>query len=359
MTGLPRIVHLASGREWRGGQRQVHLLARALARLGLDQVVITTAGSRLAAELAAAGVTTRAIGWRAGLSPRALRAAVAETFRTRSILHAHDAHALTLAGLASLVTRAPVVVTRRTNLPLRRPGFWTKASAVIAISEAVRHTLGADGIDPARITVVPSGIDLAARVDVRQDQIRTALGLPADGPLAVTVAALTREKDHPTLLRTAARLRDQVPGLHWALAGDGLLRAELEGLARDLGIAPIIHFLGQVPDPRGLIAAATVFVLTSSQEGLGTVILDAQAAGVPVVATSAGGIPELLQDGAGLLAPPGDVTGLADAIAQVLGSRHLRDRMVARGLESVAGFSDSGMATRVVQVYRSVVLERW
>lgn len=359
MTGLPRIVHLASGREWRGGQRQVYLLARALGRLGLDQLVITTAGSRLAAELAAAGVPTRAIGWRVGLSPRALGAAVAASAGARSILHAHDAHALTLAGLASMVTRAPVVVTRRANLPLRRRGFWTNAAAVIAISEAVRRTLLADGIDPARITVVPSGIDLAPAADVRQDRDRAAFGLPPAGPLAVTVAALTPEKDHATLLRTAAALRTRCPDLHWALAGEGILRAELERLARDLGIAPIIHFLGPVADPRGLIAAGTVFVLTSSQEGLGTAILDAQAVGVPVVATAAGGIPELLRDGAGILAPPGDVAGLAEGIAQVVASGELRNRLVAKGLESVARFTDSGMAAGVLQVYRSVVLERW
>ncbi len=359
MTGLPRIVHLASGREWRGGQRQVLLLARALGRLGLDQVVITTAGSRLAAELQTAGVPARAVGWRAGLSPRALVAAIAETSRARSILHAHDAHALTLAGLASLVSRTPVVVTRRTNLPLRRRGFWTNAAAVIAISEAVRHTLVADGIDPARITVVPSGIDRVAAVDVRQDATRTALGLPPHGPLAVTVAALTREKDHATLLRTAARLRHRFPDLHWALAGDGNLRTELEALARDLGITPIIHFLGQINEPRRLIAAGTVFVLTSIQEGLGTTILDAQALRIPVVATGAGGIPELLRDGAGVLVPPGDVAGLAEGIAQVIASGDLRDRLVAKGHESVARFTDSGMATGVLQVYRSVVLERW
>ncbi len=356
---LPRIVHLASGREWRGGQRQVLLLARALDRLGLDQVVVTTAGSRLSTELAAVGVPIRAIGWRAGLSPRALAAAITETSRTRSILHAHDAHALTLAGLASLVTRAPVVVTRRTNFPLRRRGFWSKAAAVIAISEAVRRTLVADGIDPERITVVPSGIDLAATADVRQDQTRTAWGLPAHGPLAITVAALTPEKDHATLLRTAARLRNRCPDLHWVLAGDGHLRAPLEQSARDLGIAPIIHFVGQVADPRGLIAAGTVFVLTSRQEGLGSAILDAQAEGVPVVATAAGGIPELLGGGAGILVPPGDEAGLAEGIAQVVEGGELRARLVARGSESVARFSDSGMATGVVQVYRSVVLERW
>ena len=161
------------------------------------------------------------------------------------------------------------------------------------------------------------------------------------------------------MLRTAARLRHRFPDLHWALAGDGILRTELEALARDLGITPIIHFLGQINEPRQLIAAGTVFVLTSIQEGLGTTILDAQALRIPVVATGAGGIPELLRDGAGVVVPPGDVAGLAEGIAQVIASSELRNRLVAKGLESVARFTDSGMAAGVLQVYRSVVLERW
>ncbi len=359
MTGLPRIVHLASGREWRGGQRQVLLLARELRRLGLDQLVITTAGSRLTAELAEAGVPTRPVGWRTGLSPHALWAAVAEARRLPSILHAHDAHALTLAGLASLVTRAPFVVTRRVDFPLRRQGLWTKAAAVMAISEAVRRILIGDGIDAARISVVHSGIDLDRAADVRPGGIRTELGLPEAGPLAVCVAALVGHKDHSTLLRAAARLRDRLPDLHYALAGEGDLRTELESLARDLGVAPVIHFLGHVIEPRRLIAAGTVFVLSSSEEGLGTSVLDALALGIPVVATGAGGIPEMLEGGAGILVAPKDSAGLAEGIAQVIGSQELRSRLAAQGRKSVARFTDRGMATKVIQVYRSVVLERW
>ena len=359
MTGLPRIVHLASGREWRGGQRQVLLLARELGRRGLNQVVITTAGSRLATELAEAGIPAHPVDWRSGLSPKALVAAIAETAKARSILHAHDAHALTLAGLTSLVSRAPVVVTRRANLPLRRRGFWSRASAVIAISEAVRRTLIGDGIDPARISLIHSGIDLEEAADVRPGGIKAELHLPPAGPLAVCVAALTREKDHTTLLRTAARLHPRFSELHWALAGDGPLRTELEDLARDLGVAPVIHFLGPVSDPRRLIAAATLFVLCSAQEGLGTSVLDALALGVPVVATRVGGIPEILDGGAGILADQGDPAALAEAVAQVVGSHELRSQLAAQGRKSVTRFTDHGMATKVIQVYRSIVLERW
>ncbi len=354
MTPLPRIVHLASGREWRGGQRQVLLLAQELARFGVDQLAITTRGSRLATELAQASVPTRAVGWRAGLSPSALVAAVVASRSGPTIIHAHDAHALTLAGLASVVTGARFVVTRRVDFPLRRTGFWARASAVIAISEAVRRILIADGIDPGRISVVHSGIDIDGAAKVTAGAIRADLGLPTTGLLAVSVAALVAHKDHHTLLKAAALLRNRFPDLHWAIAGDGILRAELERQARELGIAAFIHFLGHVAEPRRLIAAATLFTLSSIEEGLGTSILDALALGIPVVATRAGGIPEMLEGGAGILTPPGDPAALAEGIAQVLQSQELRSDLAAKGRHAVAQFTDRGMATKVLQVYRSV-----
>jgi glycosyltransferase involved in cell wall biosynthesis len=355
---LPRVVHVASGREWRGGQRQVLLLAETLAKRSIDQVVITSAGSRLASELARIGVARTEVQWQRGLSLPALVATWRASAATRSILHAHDAHALIIAGLAGAATRSPVVATRRVDFHLRRPGFWARAARVIAVSEAVRRILIADRIAEDRITVVHSGIDLERTRDVRRDGIRGRLRLPETGPLAVSVAALVPHKDHRTLLRSAAILHRSHPDLHWALAGVGPERAKLEQLASDLGISPVIHFLGQVSEPLELIQAASVFVLSSAEEGLGTSVLDAMALGVPVVATRAGGIPEMLGHGAGVLVDPGQPEGLAGAISQVLTDPSVRQTVVASAAHEVQRFTADGMATGVLAVYRSVCLER-
>ena len=138
MTRLSRrIIQIASGREWRGGQNQVWLLARALAaRTDLAQVVVTGRGTLLEERLRDAGVAVRSVGWRAGLSPSALFGAVREASRQPALLHAHDAHSLTLAGLASRLTGTPYLATRRVDFPLRRPGFWVSADRLIAISDA-------------------------------------------------------------------------------------------------------------------------------------------------------------------------------------------------------------------------------
>src|SRR5439155_4973231 len=136
------------------------------------------------------------------------------------------------------------------------------------------------------------------------------------------------EKDHATLFRAAKVLEDRHPSLHWVLAGKGRERVALERLRDQLELHHRIHFLGQVNEPLGLIADADLFVMSSRDEGLGTSVLDAMALGIPVASTSAGGIPEMLPDGAGLLVSPGDPVALAGAVAQILDDSALRRSLI-------------------------------
>jgi glycosyltransferase involved in cell wall biosynthesis len=354
----PRVVHVASGREWRGGQRQVWLLARALGRTPeFEQLVVTASGSELASRLIADGIPVHLAGWRAAQDPRALLATWREARHdpSRTILHAHDPHALVLAGLAARLTRARLVVTRRVVFHLRRQGFWPRADRVVAISEAVRRVLVEDGISPDRLTVVPSGVDLESLRATAPRGIRGRLSLPDDTPLAVAVGALTREKDHETLLRAAAVARTCAPTLRWLLVGEGRERAALESLLSDSGLQDRVFLLGHDPEPREVIREATLLVHSAADEGLGTTILDAMALGVPVVATAAGGIPELLGTGAGLLVPARDASALAQATVRMLTDASLRAACVARAAEVVEQYSDARMAEGMRSVYRSVL----
>ncbi len=354
----PRVVHVASGREWRGGQRQVWLLARALRRPPeFEQLVVTARGSELARRLVADGIPVRLAGWAAAQDPRALLATWREARRdpSRTILHAHDPHALVLAGLAARLTGARLVVTRRVVFHLRRPGFWHRADRVVAISEAVRRVLVEDGITPDSVALVPSGVDLTSLRATVPRGIRVRLGLPDDAPLAVSVGALTPEKDHETLLRAAAVARTCAPTLRWLLVGDGPERTALERLLSDSGLQDRVFLLGHDAEPSEVIREATLLVHSAAEEGLGTTILDAMAMGVPVVATAAGGIPGLLGNGAGLLVPVRDASALAQATVRLLTDASLRAACVARAAEVVEQYSDTRMAEGMRSVYRSVL----
>jgi glycosyltransferase involved in cell wall biosynthesis len=350
------IIQVASGREWRGGQNQVLLLARALAaRRDVDQIVITGRGTALESRLRDAGVAVRAVGWRAGLSPAAFAAALAKSARAPAILHAHDAHALTIAGAAGRLTRTPYLATRRVDFHLRRRGFWTGAQRIIAISDAVRRILIEDGIPARRIVRVHSGIDLEAVRRIRAGSIREELGLPVEAPLALAVGALVDHKDHATLVDAAAAARGERPDLHWAVAGEGPLRPALEQQIRSLGLGDRVRLLGQVAEPLRLIGAADVFVMSSREEGLGTSVLDAMALDVPIAATEAGGIPEMLSGGAGLLSAPGDSAALARSAIRILADPLLRKTLVQTAQDRVEQFSATAMADGVLGVYRSIV----
>ena len=350
----PTVVHVASGREWRGGQRQVLLLARELQRSGFaNQVVVTGAGSELGYRLKHEGVRVREADWDMGLDPRVLGAILGEIRAGGALLHAHDAHAVTLAGLCSVTTRVPLVATRRVDFHLRRPGLWRRAERVIAISAAVADVLAADGIQLERIVVVHSGVDLAAAREAESLGVRERLGIPADATIACTIGALVPHKDHVTLLHAARRLAGRFPNLHWVIAGEGELRPVLEWLMRELELTDRVHLMGQVTYPLRLLADADVYVMSSKEEGLGTSVLDAMARGIPVASTSAGGLPEMLHQDAGILVPPRNPDALAGAVQRILCDSELRRGLIERATRAVERFSAERMAGEVRSVYRS------
>jgi glycosyltransferase involved in cell wall biosynthesis len=348
---IPRVVHVASGREWRGGQRQVWLLARELGRLGVAQVVVTGSEGELARRLRDSGIPVRGARWRIGLDPRVIPAILGELHQP-ALLHAHDAHALTLAGISSMLARVPLIATRRVDFPISKRGYWRRADRVIAISHAVGNVLARGGVARDRISVVHSGISLETTLRATPFGIREHLGLPPHARIAANVAALVNHKDHATLVETAKLLELRFPDLHWVIAGEGELRRRLETQVHMLGLK-CVHLLGHLSDPARLILDSDLFVMSSQEEGLGTSVLEAMALGIPVASTTAGGLPEMLASEAGLLVPPKDPPALANAVARILEDEDLRKLLVERASGQVLRFTDRQMAEEVARVYRS------
>lgn len=313
-----RVLQVDSGREWRGGQNQVRLLCRELAREpGIEQILVTKRESELARRAAADGAAVRETPWRWGFDPRAwFRLNLAVVGFKPDIVHAHDAHALWLARHAA--GNARLVATRRVDFHVSRFSTWRRTDRVIAISAAVKNILAADGIPATEIAVVPSGIDAdeVRRAAATPIDIRRRLGLGPGTPLAVNVAALVDHKDQRTLIRAAALARLARPDLHWAIAGEGGLRGSLASEIARLGLGDRVHLLGYVEAADALIRESNVLVISSKEEGLGSVILNALALGKPVVATEAGGIPEILP--ASALVPVGDAAALARKVVETL-----------------------------------------
>ena len=348
-----RIVHVASGREWRGGQRQTWLLASELARLGVAQTVVTRRGSELFKRLHRAGIHVHGAGWNLALDPRALLATLHEARRSPCVLHAHDPHGFSLASAAGRTAGRPVVVTRRVAFALRRPGPWRQAARVVAISEAVRAQLVTDGVSPERITVVRSALDLSAVRTAIPGGFRARLGLDEQAFLVAAVAALTPEKGLDVLVAAAALLAEGRPRVHWLIAGVGPLAGALEAAAARQGASSTVHLLGHLDDPTALLAEADCCVMPSRSEGFGTAILDAMALGKAVVASAVGGIPEVVGS-SGVLVPSGNPRALAEAVAGLSEDPARRAALGSAARARAGDFGSDRMAREMVAVYRSV-----
>jgi len=355
------ILHLNDQRGWRGGEQQAAYL---IARTPAYGHRVFLAGRRGAPLLEAdfGGVESGryAFPFRGELDIiTAWR--IARLCRRMSIdvVHAHTSHAhMAALFVRSLFPRVKVVVSRRVVFRPRSGAVnrwkYSAPDATIAISRRIAEILRDYRLADEAVYIVPSGID-PKRMDVAPLP-RVELGLPDHVPLLVNVAALVDEKDHATLLRSLPGVLDRYPDAHLLIAGDGPLRAELERLAAGLGIASSVHFLGHRDDVPAILRAADLFVFSSKEEGLGTSVLDAMAARVPVVATAAGGIPEMIRDGeTGYLAPAQDPNALAARILHALDAPASLAPLVAAAHALVTTrYSVDAMVAGNIRVYESL-----
>jgi glycosyltransferase involved in cell wall biosynthesis len=237
---------------------------------------------------------------------------------------------------------------------------YRQVACFICVSQAIRTMLIGDGVPAPRAVVVNEGIDLE-RVDAApRAELHEELWLPHHAPIIGNVAALVPHKGQRHLIETAALVIRQVPDARFVIAGEGELRSTLERQIRDRHLEKHVTLLGFRPDVLSLHKAFDVFVMSSVTEGLGTSLLDAMACGKPVVATAAGGIPEVVEDGiTGLLVPPRDHRAMAAAIVKLLNDAALRRQMGEAGLASVRErFSVERMVMDTLRVYQRVALRQ-
>lgn len=360
-------LHIDTARTWRGGQNQVLVTIMGLRSLGHRTMLAAHPGGELRQrakegldliplaprtemDLGAAWRLSRLIG---KLAP--------------DILHAHDPHGVAMAAMAlsmsTQISKPPLVASRRVDFRMRGNSLsrwkYRQVDCFICASEAIRQILIADGVPPARAVTVHEGIDLS-RVDAAPPaKLHEELWLPHHAPLVGNVAALVPHKGQRHLVESAALVVRQVPDARFVIAGEGELRPALERAIRDHHLEKHVRLLGFRPDVLSLHKAFDIFVMSSVTEGLGTSLLDAMASGKPVVATTAGGIPEVVVDGeTGFLVPPRDHESMAEALVKLLKDESLRQRMGRAGrVRARRKFSADRMVQDTLRVYERVALQ--
>ena len=335
------------------------LLAGELRRLGVG-VTAVVVDEQAAAAFAAEGVdVVRATPRWGRLGP-----AVVAACRGTDVVHSHDRHsALWVLGRLGMPGRARVHTlhglpepflpipgqpppTRRDRLAYQvvEPALLRRADRVIVPSPMTRQLATQLGHRPEHLFVVPNGI-----------RPRPAVPPPTDGAIGV-IALLEPVKGVDVFLEAAARLRDRDPSARFVVAGDGPERVRLIALARQLGLGSVVRFLGSVPSADAVLPDLDVVVVSSHFETSSFVALETIAAGVPLVATRCGGLPEVVPADAATFVPPGDPAALADAIHAVrrdaAGARRRADA-ARRRVE--ANRPATAMASAIVDVYRDAL----
>ena len=281
--------------------------------------------------------------------------------RRVALIHAHEFGANTWGTMAGRLAGRPVVTTvhgrsyyaasGRRRLAYR---VVSRASLMVAVSEDVkRFVVGATGVSEERVRVVHNGIEVQPSVSPEaRRRAREELGLTATHPIVTLVGSLYEVKGHRYLLEAVPRILKVHPSAVFLIAGRGDCETALRAQARDLGIEARARFLGLRQDVPVLLDLCDVFVQPSLSEGLSIAILEAMAAGKPVVTTRVGGNPELVVEGeTGLLVEPANAPALADAVIRVLADPAAARRLGQSGLERVRSrFS----MTRMVREYEAI-----
>jgi len=352
-SGKPlKVVHIDSGKSWRGGQRQVLLLAKGLRDRGHEPLVIAPASSPLLEKARAAGLAATAVSTRAEWDVLA-----AKRIRSRlrawrpDIVHAHDARSHTIAILAlGTNSKIPLLVTRRVAFAprLARVKYGKRVTHFIAISNAVKKAMTLAGIAPEKIEVVYSGIaepGIATRRDWQRE-----LDWPANTLVCGVVGAMTGEKGIELLRGIIERLPPTVA----RKCGIVFLGANDTGQLNAASVR--IHWAGFVDEISDAMAGLDMLWHPATSEGLGTSVLDALALGVVPVAFATGGLSETIEhELSGFLIQPGNLDEFAAAVAKLAGDEELRNTLGANGRKRARAFSDVNMIENNIAVYYRVL----
>ncbi|HYX35679.1 MAG TPA: glycosyltransferase family 4 protein [Oligoflexus sp.] len=364
-----KVLHIDSESTWRGGENQIRLLLQSVQNETWQWHLAAPPGSEAIARLSHLAQTL-AVPMRGA---RILTAAfaVARYVRQHGIqlidCQSGRAHNLGLF-VKKLCPDVKLVVHRRVDYP-PAPGSWHRRKYLhpsidryICISSAIQRILAEFGVPGTRLALVRSAVDAGPFQGIDRREARRFLAaewqIPPEKTIIGNLAYITEQKDHATLIRALAVVRDRGLPFFAYIAGDGALRSAAEALALELGLGQDrLRFLGVRQDVAQLLAATDIFALSSQDEGLGTSLLDAVHSGCTLVATAVGGIPEIiLHNQTGLLAPAKDFQKFADNLERLLRDPPLLETLRQGATAHVAReFSLQSMVQGNLRVYQELL----
>ena len=357
------ILHLSTAKSWRGGEQQIAYLVKELQAFeGVNQWVFCAKGSSMEKHCREKKLSHFALSKISPFNPWL-------AYRLRSIckknsidlVHLHDPHAHNIAILSAdfFRNKTPFVLSRRVDFPIRKNWFsrykynHPQVKRILCVSDTIRQIMAEYVKDQNKLHTVYSGIDTKRfEKATNSGKLRKQYQIPNETALIGNVAALAPHKDYLTFVDTAQLLLQKGVKAAFFIIGEGAERMKIETHIAQLQLQKhfiLTGFRNDIPD---ILPELDLFLMTSETEGLGTSVLDAFACKVPVVATVAGGIPELVKDGeTGLLAEVKNAKQLAEKVALMINKQHLRQKLVMNAFEFVQKFTTRQTANLTLGIY--------
>jgi len=362
-----KILHFSSAKTWRGGEQQIIYLFEELQQKQLQQWIFCVKGSALANYCQQQNIPHFTYQKRFSINPLVgLQLKKLSHQLAIDLIHLHDAHSHTFGYISAILgNKTPFVLSRRVDFPVKNNWFsyqkynHPSIKKIISVSHNVQQILAPAIQDSTKLQVIHSGIDTTRFNFTNQQILRQAYNISENTIIIANVAAIAPHKDYFTFVDTAAILLKESPNLtfrFFIIGADGGEAASIRKYIETKKIANHVILTGFRKDMAQILPEVAIFLFTSKEEGLGTSVVDALACGIPVVATNAGGVPEIIQDGEnGFLAPIRNARLLAKKVNYLLANPSIVEQFIKNGKKTALQFSKSIMASKTLVVYKNII----
>jgi L-malate glycosyltransferase len=360
-----KVLHLSSEKGWRGGEQQIAYLIQELNGSKVQNIVAARKNSDFETYCREKNIQVFGVPFKSSVDIRTARAikSICHEFQV-DLVHMHSAKSHSLGVLSNVLGNpVPLILSRRVDFVPKHSWFtkWKYNHAsikkILCVSDKINSIMRAYLDQPEKSVTVHSGIDLA-KFNRRSNanKLRKEFNIPDSIVMIGNSSALEGHKDYFTFIRALHVLIDKKLPVHGFIMGSGSLEKELRQYVTDLSLTEHITFTGFRKDIVEVLPGLDIFLMTSNEEGLGTSVLDAFLAKVVVVATNAGGIPEMvIHEKSGLLAPVGDERMLAGNIERIIADPELRQKLIQGATEVVQQFSKESTARKTLEIYHEIL----
>ncbi len=359
-----KVLHLCTARDWRGGEQQIAYLHEELLNNGINSIVACPDNSTFHGYATKKQLPYILFPFRSAYDLQTIYKLVIYCHQNSvDVVHLHTSKGHTLGLTASLIwLSSKLVLSRRVDFPVKSNWFskfkynHRNIRRIICVSDAVRKILINDLKEDNKAITVYDGIDFGKGTIIKAENLRERFKIGNSDPIIGNISAIADHKDYFTFVNAAELVLREIPNAHFFIVGEGPLKTEVENYITEKGLNASFILTGFVTNPLSYLKALDVLLFTSKTEGLGSTILDAMKLKIPIVATNAGGIPEVVKNEvSGLLSQIKDHKALSHDVIRTLNDKDLREELCKNASRDVLKFSKEIMAQKTIGVYCEIL----